>query len=232
MVSSKHAFWIALVFTIIVFIVGLIFGYFLESSRSSKVELALLGSEADILDEQLRSRIISESNVCCDLAKESTFAFADRVYEEALKLEQYDSSSKFDKETLEALHKRYDVLRMMLWMESIKLKERCDNFEILVYFFSYKGDDIKVKAEQSFFSRLLIDIKNAHPDEILLIPIASDLNVSSVDLTLKQYNISKTPSILINEKKVVSEVIKIEEMEDLIFSETAESLDELVCARE
>ena len=50
--KSKHVFWQALVFTVIIFAMGLILGFYLESSRTNEVELRLLGSEVNLLDEQ------------------------------------------------------------------------------------------------------------------------------------------------------------------------------------
>ena len=61
MVNSKHAFWQALIFTIIIFIIGLIFGYFVENSRSNGAQVTLMQSEASFLDEQIRGTIIQNS---------------------------------------------------------------------------------------------------------------------------------------------------------------------------
>lgn len=221
--GSKHVFWQALIFTIIIFGIGLIFGYYLESSRLGRVELNLLGSEISLLDEQMRGRIVGEYNLSCDLAKASTFTFADKIYDDAAKLEEYEASSKFTTETLREIHKRYDLLRTMLWEESIGLKSRCQDFHTVVYFFNYASDDIDLRAKQEFFSRLLVDVKNNHPDEILLIPIAANLDLASVELAIENYNISETPAILIDENKVVSDIVTLDEMENFIFQDNSNS---------
>ncbi|MDP3881399.1 MAG: hypothetical protein Q8Q31_00790 [Nanoarchaeota archaeon] len=221
MVNNKHAFWQALIFTIIIFSIGLIFGYFIESSRSDKAELALLKSEVNFLDEQLRGRIIESSNLSCDIAQKSTFTFADRIYQEALKLEKYDAASKFDRETLNVLHQRYDILRMMLWFEGKKVQERCNGFHTVVYFFQYDPQDVEIRAKQAFFSRLLMDIKNRKGDEILLIPIAANLDLASIQLANANNNISQIPAILIDSERVVDEVVTLEEMERIIFQDNS-----------
>ena len=122
MVNSKHAFWQALVFTVIVFGMGVLIGFSLEGYRFDKSQLNLINSEINILDEQVRNRIVEDFNVSCELAKESLFVFADDVYQEALQLEDYDSASKFTN-SLFVLHKRYDLLRTILWAEAVKLKK-------------------------------------------------------------------------------------------------------------
>ncbi|MBS3065526.1 hypothetical protein J4229_00550 [Candidatus Pacearchaeota archaeon] len=217
--KSKHVFWQALVFTVIIFAMGLILGFYLESSRTNEVELRLLGSEVNLLDEQLRGELTGNSNLSCGVSVQSTFAFADKIYGEALKLEEYDLSSKFTKETLLSLHRRYDLLRVLLWTETIKLKDRCGGFHTVVYFFDYLSDDISVKARERFFSNLLTDIKERNAGKVLLIPIASDLDLASIELAMKSYNIVTSPSILIDEEKIVNNVITIEELEKIIFSD-------------
>jgi len=54
--------------------------------------------------------------------------------------------------------------------------------------------------------------------EGLLIPIASNLDLVSVELAMKSYGVNETPSILIDEEKIVSDIIMFEEIQDLIFS--------------
>jgi len=217
MASSKHAFWQALVFTIIVFIIGLILGFFLESNRAENVEIAILDSEINLLDEQIRNKGIEQFDIDCDLSKESTISFADDIYQEALKLEKYDATSKFS-ETLRTLHKRYDLLRMLLWIEGINLKKSCgEEIHTVVYFFQYASDNVGIEAKQSAISRLLLDLKNKHGNDLLLIPIAGNLELESIDLILKKYNVPNPPAIIINEEKVITDLITFDELESIVL---------------
>ena len=218
--GSRNVFWQALVFTIIVFGLGLLLGYYFEISRASSLELNLLSSEMSLFDEQLRSKIVGESNLSCEVAVGSTFAFADKIYDEALRLEKYDSSSKFNRDVLLVLHRRYDLLRTMLWDESISLKKRCPGFHTVVYFFNYSPEDVELKGRQVFLSRLLTDVKNEHPSDVLLIPIASNLDLISVEIAMESYGVKNSPAILIDEKKVVDYIVTLKEMEDFIFSQS------------
>jgi len=115
MVNSKQAFWQALVFTILIFVLGIFLGFFLENSRSDTLQLRLLNSEVNLLDEQLRNRVTDDLNVECELAVESTFNFADKIYSEAVNLEKYDSASTLG-DDLKSIHRRYDLLRTLLWL--------------------------------------------------------------------------------------------------------------------
>jgi len=217
MAGSKHVFWQALVFTIVIFSIGLILGSFLESSRADKVELNLLRSEISLLDEQIRNRGLEQFDISCDLAKESTISFADNIYQEALKLEKYDATSKFS-DALLTLHKRYDLLRMLLWIEGIDLKKNCNqDIHTVTYLFEYASDNTITEAKQASLSRLLADLKNKYGSEILLIPIAGNLDLESVNLIKRKYDISALPAIIIDEEKIISESVTLQDLELITF---------------
>src|SRR3989344_8520809 len=216
--NNKNAFWQALIFTIIIFVVGFIFGFFLEVFRGDKMELVLLNSEINLLDEQLRANTGDYFNITCNETKEGLFNFADRIYYEAIKLEKYENSERFS-ETLFLIHKRYDLLRMMLWSESIKAKKECpSDFHTAVYLYEYNTEEIEKRSKQAFFSRLLFDLKTKNPDKVLLIPMAIDTGLDSINLSTRSYNISSYPVIIIDEKKVVNEVIKFDDFEREVLS--------------
>lgn len=215
--NPKHAFWQALIFTIVVFLFGMLLGFVLERGRAQEIEINLANSELNLLDEQLRNQIIENLNLSCDLAIESTFGFADKIYGEALKLEKYDSASKFTND-LKIIHRRYDLLRTLLWVESIKLKDRCgDGFHTVVYFYEYETQDVGVRSQQIFFSRLLGDIKGGNPEEILLIPIAANLDLESVNIALENYDLTELPVVLIDEERIIDDIITLEDARNIVF---------------
>ncbi len=217
MVNSKHAFWQALLVAVAVFGVGLTMGFFIESYRADVVKLNLLDSEIYVFDEQLRQLVLEQQNVSCILAKESLFDFANRIYHQAEKLENYDSSSKFS-ESFGILHRRYDLLRTLLWQDSIKLRERCPPFfHTVIYFYEYNPEDVKMRAQQSYYSRMLVELKESSGDEILLIPIATNMNLSSVNVLLGNYEIEEMPVIFIDERYAVNTLITRDELERIIF---------------
>lgn len=218
--QTKYTFLSSLVITIIVFVIGLVIGFAIESNRIDRTELALLNSEISLLDEQIRGRNIDVFNVSCELAVVNTFEFADRIYEEALLLEKYDASSKFTDE-LEIVHKKYDLLRTLLWAHSIETKTECPSYQYhnVVYLFDYASEDFDQKARQAAFSRLLADIKGDYGRSVLLIPIASNLDLESVELIKEKYGVVEAPAIIIDEEKVITEDVTFSELEDIIFEQ-------------
>lgn len=215
--QSKRVFLQSFLVTIIIFAVGLVLGFAIESNRIDETQLALLNSEISLLDEQIRNQNIKVFNVSCEAATTSMFNFADRIYEEARTLEQYDASSKFTEE-LEIVHKKYDLLRTMLWTHSIEMSERCPKqYHTVVYLFDYASEDIDLKARQGAVSRVLTDLKEKFGASILLIPIATNLDLESVEMIKTKYGISETPAIIVDETKIITEQITLSELEDIVF---------------
>ncbi len=217
---SKHAFWQAFVFTVIVFSLGILLGFFLELGQSQSAYSNLVNSELNILDEQIRQRVISDNNVSCELGKESLFLFADKIYDDAIELEEIDGTGRIG--DLTVLHKRYDLLRTLLLLEAEKLKQRCEqDFHILTYLYYYNADDIQTSSEQNYLSRLVFDFKTNNPESVILIPIAIDTGVASVDLLVKSLNSDQYPAIIVNKNLVITEMVSLEELSELVLNESS-----------
>tara|TARA_Y100000310_G_C20442966_1_gene696983 strand:- start:104 stop:760 length:657 start_codon:yes stop_codon:yes gene_type:complete len=218
MVKKRSIFLQALLFAVFVFSIGLFLGFVVESNRSDSVGLNLLNSEVDLLDEQLRNKFLENFNISCDLAVSNTFEFADRIYIEGLKLEEYEAASKFGG-SLDIIHRRLDLLRSILWQESIDLKKECaDDYHTVVYLYDYETEDIDKRAEQLFLSRLLLDLKLENPSKILLIPIAANSGLTSVNLVLDHYRITELPVVIIDEETVVDEFVTLDSLRSKVFA--------------
>jgi len=208
MVSQKHVFWEALVIAVFVFGVGLLFGLWVENMRTDDIIEMYSQSDLSLLDLKLQTDILDLEISCKNLIK-SNIEFADQIYFESVYLRKYEDSNTLSSSII-LQHKKYDLLRTMLWINSIKIKEKCDaDYVNVVYFYQYDDPSLEQKARQSVFSKVLEEVKNRQGDKIILIPIAADLEIKSLELLKSQYNITKFPSILLDEK------IKITEIEDI-----------------
>jgi len=215
---SKSVFWQALLSVILIFGVGILLGVSFEDARSRDVELNLLKSEINVLDSQLMGRI-SEGNIDfdCEIAKDKLVQFADEIFLEAKQLEKYDDSSDLT-DTLLVLHRRYDILRTMLWLNAIEINEKCGrDFHVLVYVYQYIEPPVSVKSNQITFSRVLSDLKDKYGNDIVLIPIAGDMGLSSVDILKETYSVETYPSIIVNEEYVVDDLEELGELENSLF---------------
>ena len=199
-ISNKHVFWQALLSAALIFGVGLLIGLWIENYRSQSVENTLLYSEINLLDAELLGEVGGIFSLDCESSRENVMLLADKVYNEARKLEKYDDSSQLT-DVLEVLHRRYDLLRVVLWKESVSLRERCgDDFHTVVYIYQYKEPTIRLKSEQVTFSKFLEEQKEKYGNEIILIPIAGDLDLESVNAIKRNFNISSYPVVIADEK--------------------------------
>jgi hypothetical protein len=104
-------------------------------------------------------------------------------------------------------------LRTILWINIISAKENCNEINTVVYFYVYNTEDIPLKAKQIVWERILGDLKNKLGNEFILIPIAVNQDISSLDYLLERYNIQQFPSVIINEKIILYEHQTFEELE-------------------
>ncbi len=212
--SQKHAFWQALLITVLIFSIGIITGVILENWRTSKINDLYKKSEIDLLDIKLQAEIYSSGNFNCEEAIKENVKFADKIFEEAKILDRYETASRLT-ESIVFEHKKYDLLRTMLFLNSIEIKEKCNNsYYEVVYFYKYNEPNYDIKAKQNVFSKLLKDLKEIKGGNVLLIPIAGNNDISAVNLLLEEYEVSEEemPVILINRKTKVKDVLTIEEL--------------------
>ena len=216
MVSNKHPFWQALISAILIFGIGLLVGLYIENYRNQGVENNYIESEINILDSQILGTLGSKVEVPCDIRKESLINFADKIYLEANQMEDLDASSQLTT-SLEVIHKKYDLLRIILLMETIDFKSSCNqSLNNLVYIYQYKDPSIKVKSDQVVFARKLNDIKQKYGSEIILIPFAGDLNLTSIDLFKGAYSINSYPVVIVNEKYIIQDVEELDKIESIL----------------
>jgi len=227
MVNSKNAFWQALVVTIFVFIAGLVLGFYIELSNVSKSDMLIRSSEVDFLDQQIKvSSLNNDINFNCENARKNIFEFADQIYADATNFEKEDAQSKLTEDQRDILHKRYDLLRINLWLESLEIRNKCnESFHTVLYFFDYSSLDIDVRSEQRIMSLVLLDLKYKYPNKILLLPIAANMDLDSIDMIKENYNVSKSPTLIIDESLIVDSLITVEELEKEVFGKIGSGND-------
>lgn len=198
--NNKHVFWQAFLIASAIFWIGILLGTFFEKSRVENIKDFYFDSETDVFDFQLASEIVYGFNMDCSIVNEKSVFFADQIYEQAKKLEKYDNSNKLTKELI-SLHKRYDLLRTMLWRNTIENKKRCgETINTVIYLYQYDNPSLTTKATQGTMSNFLFDLKDEYGDKIVLIPIAVDTGIESLNILRENYGLDNYPVIFINEK--------------------------------
>ena len=215
MENAKHAFWQALFVTILFFLAGLVLGVYLEQIRGDNFNVLSYNSEVSLYDSFALGKLVDSNITSCDNLKKTAISFADKIYNEARELERFDEKNELT-DSMKAVHRKYDLLRTLLWMNAIDIKEKCGRINTVVYLYIYDTKDIGIKSEQLVWERVLSDLKSREGDNVVLIPIAADQGVESLSYLADFYNVKKFPAVVINEKDVIYEQKSADELVDYL----------------
>jgi hypothetical protein len=147
------------------------------------------------------------------LLVEENIKFGDKIFQEALEIQKYEEANRINNEII-FQHKRFDLLRALFWINSITIKQECNStYHNVVYFYKYNNPSLEQESKQIFFSNLLKEIKEEEGNKVMLIPIAADNDLPSINLLVEKYEINELPMILIDEKIKITDVESIEDIE-------------------
>ncbi len=209
--NKKHVFWQALFVTVLLFLMGFVLGVYIEQLRSDSLSISFYQSEVSLYDSLALGKIIGDSSASCEDLKKISINFADRVYNEAKNLEKYDEKNKLTN-SIKTIHKKYDLLRTLLWMNAIDIGKKCGKINDVVYLYEYSTNDIGIKSKQIVWERVLNDLKSKEGSNLILIPIAVDQDIESLSYLIGKYGIKSYPAVLINEKDILYQPKTIEEI--------------------
>lgn len=210
--SKKHVFWQALFLTILVFALGLVFGVYLEEIRADNANTIFYQSEADLFDTLALTYLLNSQELSCQELEDVYIGFADKIYEEAKNVRQFDDSAKITSST-RYIHKKYDLLRTILWINIAEVEDNCKNINSLVYLYEYNTDDLNKKAKQAVFAKILNDLKDEKGNSFILIPIAIDNDIYSLDNFIDSKDIKEYPVVIIDDKEYIYNLTSVEELE-------------------
>lgn len=211
--NQKYIFLYALIITLILFNFGIFMGSMLETSRLNKINKLYVQAEMDLLDQRIQKDALDLLDLNCEMLVNENIKFGNKIYEEALLIGRYEDANVLSSDII-FQHKRFDILRTLFWINSIRIKEKCNSsYHNVIYFYKYNDPLLDQKSKQMFFSNLLKEIKDKQGNKIMLIPIAADNNIPSITLLLEKYNIKEFPTILIDERIKVTEVKRLEDIE-------------------
>jgi len=214
--NQKYIFLYALILTLIVFNLGIFMGYMLESSRLDKINVLYSNAELELFDQIAQKESVGVLNLDCKTLVSENIKFGDEIFTEALQIQKYEDANRISNDII-FQHKRFDLLRTMFWMNSIKTKQDCNSdYHNVVYFYKYNNPSIAQDSKQKFFSNLLEQLKQKEGDNIMLIPIAGDNDIPSINILVDKYNITEFPTILVDEKTKITDVKSVDEIENLL----------------
>ncbi|HLE07966.1 MAG TPA: hypothetical protein VI933_05135 [archaeon] len=208
----------AFLLTAVVFAAGLLVGIWLDSSRVQDLRDIFEKRDFTFNDARLQNlfyQTFSGDNEFCDAAARSNIDFSYKIYSDGLELEKVEKVNRFATQLIQE-KKRYALLQLQFWLNSVYLKQKCgENYTTLLYFYSQYDESLA--SDQNVQSRVILDLINKCGSEKLLsAPLPIDLDVGMINLLKEKYGITKAPAILINEKVLLEGLQSKEDLEKLI----------------
>lgn len=211
--SRKRVFWEALLIAILVFGLGIIAGVAYENHRLSDINEKFASSEISLIDSiAMKDLLMNENeNLSCKKEKKFNVQFADRIYNESLKLSSYRESNKLT-DDLRLAHKKYDALRTILWMTNKELYKKCGDYTYAVYLYNYSSQSTQEEAQNDVWSKILYDFKQKKGNDLVLIPIAANSELASLDALMSNYEIDDLPVVILNDEHIIRELESAEQL--------------------
>tara|TARA_Y100000310_G_scaffold259244_1_gene267880 strand:+ start:2051 stop:2707 length:657 start_codon:yes stop_codon:yes gene_type:complete len=212
--SRKHVFWEAFFLTVVVFIFGLFLGVAYESNRIDEVNEYYAASEISLMDIFALNNMIELEGYDCGSLIETNAEFADRIFEEAALMENFVDAGRFSEVRGNLIHQRYDLLRTFLWINVEKARDKCgEDFSSMVYLYEYDTPDLANRATQKVWARILVDLKERKGGDIILIPIAVNTGLDSLQSLITKFSIENFPVVIVNNERVITELRSAEDLE-------------------
>ena len=218
MVIQKDVFWKAAILTIVVLAIGIWIGITLDTSRVDEIKNTLSEVEIQFNDARMQAlyheKFFTNDSEFCNAAIDSNLKFNDVIYQEGIQIERAELVNRFTPDLI-FQKRKYALLQMQFWMNSLSIKEKCNsNFTTILYLYNFNvQDDRDTDINQKLQSAFLLDLKEKCGSSVMLSPLPANINLTSVDLLVNNYNIKQLPSIIIDKNITLQGLHNLTELE-------------------
>lgn len=218
---STDKYILAGVITFLIFSLGLTLGLVLKNVQSNEVEQINQEQEVRYLSLQLQYLYLtsmSNANNCPTLSatlKETVTDLSNSLSKVIAAAEETQLPE--DKKT--TIQRRYALDNLRYWLLATQSKQKCQlNIVPLLYFYTQECSSCPTQGI------ILTYFKGLFGEQLLVFPINLDLRTDEpmVEIIRSQYNITKYPTLIIDNKKYEG-VVKQEQLQEIICSSLQDS---------
>ena len=178
---------------ILFFAAGLFIGYVITQQKIAKVESMENKLRFDIMSIELESTLASE-NPC--LANPKTLEEA--LDEVTMKISFLENQLGKNNPKVLELKKYYSLLEIRHYLFMQARKEKCDeNYSLILFFYSNKPENIDLSEKQGFVLDYLKDEYTIA--RVKVYSLDYDLDLGVIKSMIQVYNITATPSLVIDD---------------------------------
>ena len=102
---------------------GFLLGLSLEMTRNAQLNEYYNSTQSELSVLELQLRIPDLENINCSKLIAQNFELGDKIYQQALIFQDYETAAIFTKSELVEEHRKFDILRTMYWINSINIKK-------------------------------------------------------------------------------------------------------------
>ena len=211
-----HIYLKAALLTFLVFISGVVIGWYLDETRvsfvKSKIDELEISFSNLALEEEFYRSIATNKNTICNIYISKANDLALQAGKLGSYLESFREISKFSLHNIEILKDKYFILNLKLWLYMRKLREDCNYNTTTILFFYTSMERCEDCAAQGI---VLDQLKKSDPEKYMIFAIDVDSKLGIVNTLKVYFNVTKVPTLIINEKQKIEGFISRQELEKL-----------------
>lgn len=209
MAKTKRLFLTTVFLLIVIFILGMFIGRWMGNSRADEIESFIknneLNTESYLIEQEL---IESFEEGSCELANARILSLGNDLWNIGKSLSPEDAEKRLGSENYNFMKRKYHLMQIRTYILLYKLKQNCNNTNSVVLFY-YSKDDGKSKEQGEILDRIVKDygisvlaIQHNYSDELVFLE--------------EHYDVTKTPTLIIDYDTKLSGLIPYDEIEQLI----------------
>ncbi|MEF8847454.1 MAG: thioredoxin family protein [Candidatus Paceibacterota bacterium] len=211
---QKYRYVLAAILTITVFVMGMLFSNLMDDRRYQSLQNEVQENNVEMESRQIQLSYLKSADVDSCSALEAGLIDIIRGYNDRLeRVQQYQEDSFFKETQFENIKREYILSGVRYWMYAQELREKCDYRTNTVLFFT---EDLfgNPDCEQcSMIGSELSLLKRKYGEELLVFTMPMNIEDGAVKMLEQQYNVTSTPTLIINGEKHIGSFNSSREIE-------------------
>ncbi len=207
---KKYLMITSFIIAIVLFFAGLGLGLAFDKMRTSEIDTLMTKNQIDMESFLLQQQLLSNNldAATCEVAKTRFVELQNQRADIGLKLESY-STKTISQTELDNLKRKHIILSVnsMIMLENLKTNCGFANLDAVLFF--YASQD----SESTRQGLVLDEVYNRFPDSVII--FAFDANFKQeplVDFLRAKYNVTTTPTIIINNGQKHESLTQVDEI--------------------
>ena len=213
MVSNRRLLINSAIITTIIFLIGIFVGYQLDNLRTTDILDSLRQSELDAQSYTTEQEFFENfGGYNCELAQPKLTELSSRLGELGFNLVNYERKNIFKQRDYNYLLRKYFLEEIKTYTLFNRLRKECKlNNTLILYFFN--PDDIESERQGR-----ALDVLGKKYNGVSVFSINFNYNSDMMINNIKSYyNVTKTPTVVINNEDKIEGFITLEELEKILI---------------